>query len=129
MWCPALHIELHLTCSVGCALCHATDPWEPGIPGSPHHLACCTRPHFLLHRYLRELQEPICCRGIIFGYVDVAPFSLSLPWHPFRSTTVTNASYHALVNVFIKLHKTCACHAHHDKPFKCLKLLSALIAK
>ena len=52
-------------------------------PGAPHH-PCMTRSRpLLLHRYLRELPEPICCCGIIFGFVAVAPLS---------STTVTNAS-------------------------------------
>ena len=66
-------------------------------PGSPHLLSHVTLSSlFLLHRYLHELSGPECCRGTIF---------VSPPWHPFRSAMATNASYHAHVNVFIKLHK------------------------
>ena len=46
---------------------------ESGItPPSLHDTLTSAR--LLLHRYLRELPQPICCRGIIFGYVAVAPF-------------------------------------------------------
>ena len=39
-----------------------------------------TRPRPLLLRgYLRELSDPICCRGNIFGFVAVAPLSPARP--------------------------------------------------
>ena len=45
-------------------------------PGSPHLLSHVTLSSlFLLHRYLHELSEPECCRGIIFLIFVVAPFS------------------------------------------------------
>ena len=55
--------------------CRATVPWEPGSRDHPTISSMLrTSARLLLHRYLRELPEPICCRGIIFGYVAVAPF-------------------------------------------------------
>ena len=46
------------------------------FPGSPHLLSHVTLSSlFLLHRYLHELSEPECCRGIIFVIFVVAPFS------------------------------------------------------
>ena len=54
--------------------CHATVPWEPGIQDHPTILHDSLTSHFLLHRYLHELPGPECCRGIIFGFVAVAPF-------------------------------------------------------
>ena len=85
--------------------CRATVPWEPGSRDHPTILHDSLTSRLLLHRYLCELPEPICCRGIIFGYVAVASFSVSSPWHPFCSAMATNALYHAHVNVFLKLHK------------------------
>ena len=86
-------------------VCHAAVPWEPGIRDHPTILHDSLTSHFLLHRYLHELPGPECCRGTI---------SVSPPWHLFPSAMATNASYHAHVNIFIKLHKTCICHPHHD---------------
>ena len=63
---------------------HADEPWEPGNRDHPTISSMFrTSARLLLHRYLRELPEPICCRGIIFGYVAVASFSDMLPWHHF----------------------------------------------
>ena len=53
------------------------------LPGSPT-IFCTFRKSTLLHRYLSELSD--------HRNGAVAPFSLSLTWHPFRSATVTNAS-------------------------------------
>ena len=54
--------------------CRATVPWEPGSRDHPTILHDSLTSRLLLHRYLCELPEPICCHGIIFGYVAVAPF-------------------------------------------------------
>src|SRR3954469_23701152 len=80
--------------------------WEPGCRDHPTILHDSLTTRFLLHRYLHELPETdmlpwhhfqIRCRGNI---------SVSPPWHPFPSAMATNASYHAHVNLFIKLHKS-----------------------
>ena len=75
--CPSCHCTFLL-------VCHAIDPWEPVNRDYPTILAWTVHPHFLLHRHLDELSD--------HRNVAVAPFSLSLLWHPFRSTTVTKAS-------------------------------------
>ena len=54
--------------------CRATVPWEPGSRDHPTILHDSLTSRLLLHRYLCELPEPICCHDIIFGYVAVAPF-------------------------------------------------------
>ena len=89
------------------AVSHATDMWDTRYPGSlPVTLARFAHPHlFLCTSISIELPEPGCCRGTI---------SVSPPWHPFPSAMATNASYHAHVNISIKLLKTCICHPHHD---------------
>ena len=48
---------------------------NPVVGSTPTILHDTLMPHFLLCRYLHELPEPICCRGIIFGFTAVAPFS------------------------------------------------------
>src|SRR4051812_47239336 len=78
--------EMHRVRIVTCF--HAVDSWEPGCRDHPTILHDALTTCFLLHRYFHELPEPICCRGIIFGFVAVAPFPLSLPWHHFRFTAV-----------------------------------------
>ena len=55
--------------------CRATNLWEPGNREHPTILHDSLTSRLLLHRYLCELPEPICCHGIIFGYVAVAPYS------------------------------------------------------
>ena len=67
---------------------------NPVIRDHPTILHDSLTSHFLLHRYLHELSGPECCRGTI---------SVSPPWHPFLSATVTNASCLAHVNIFIKI--------------------------
>ena len=117
--------------------CRATVPWEPGSRDHPtigcsHSLSFApVSPWATGTDKLPWHHFRICCRGIIFGYVAVAPFSLSLPWHPFRSTTATNASFqHAHVNVFLKLHKLAYVIRIMITTFKmfkivvCLKLLN-----
>ena len=69
-------------------------------------------------------------------YVAVASFSDMLPWHHFCFAAVAPFSFRhgdqmllimLYVNIFIKLHKTCICHPHHDNNIKnvvCIKLLN-----
>ena len=71
-------------------------PLSGGTPGSREHPTISsmfrTSACLLLHRYLCELPEPVCCRGAI---------SVSPPWHPFCSAMVTKC--------FI----TCSCQHFH----------------
>ena len=90
------------------------------LPGSPHHLlhAPATLP---LHWYLHELPEPICCHGIIFEFVAVAPL--------FVSATMTKCFIMLLSTFSLKLHNLE--HVLHIMiiTFKCLKLLLHQIDK
>jgi len=79
-----------------------------------------TSTHFLLHRYLHELPELICYRGIIFGIVAVTPF---------LSAMMTNDSYLAQVNISLNCIKLAYIIRIMLTTFKWLKLLFALIAK
>src|SRR3954466_9741835 len=88
-------------------VCHAVDSWEPGCRDHPTIMHDTLTTRFLLHRYLHELPEPICCRGIIFGFVAVAPFPFHRRGTLFPAAMATNASYLAHVNIFIKFLKTC----------------------
>ena len=67
--CPSCHYTFLLGC-------HAVDPWETRLPGSPHHLARHAPAHFPFASVSQSsYQKPICCRGITFGFVVVAPLS------------------------------------------------------
>ena len=82
---------------------HATIPWEPGRRDHPTifcmfrtsaHLLFCTGIS-MSYRIIGMLpwhHFRYRCRGTIFVIVAVAPFSLSLPWHPFCSAMVTKCS-------------------------------------
>ena len=78
-----LHVlyEMH-PLSAPCPSCHLLGPpllpltrGDPVSGSTPPSLHDTLPSLFLLHRYLHELPEPICCRGIIFGFVVVAPLS------------------------------------------------------
>src|SRR6187401_3599683 len=71
---PCVHRARSIFCRVlGCLV---ADSWEPGNGITPPFISFDSlTPSFLLHWTLNELPEPICCRGIIFGIVAVAPFS------------------------------------------------------
>ena len=72
-----------LTCFLHVPVAMASTHGNPVARITPPSCMTRSRHASFLHRYLHELPEPICCRGIIFGFVAVAPLS---------STTVTNAS-------------------------------------
>src|SRR3954462_10626105 len=96
------------------SFCLANDMWELGI----------REPPTILLNSLPSLPfAPVSQSSYRNRYVAVASFSDSLPWHhfrchcrgtisvsppwhPFPSALATNASYHAHVNFFIKLHKS-----------------------
>src|SRR3954463_15318623 len=107
MRCPCSSCSLHVPPRLPCHRSVGTRS-----PGSPHHLF--HAPHIrtlaLLHRYLNELSD--------HQNVAVAPFPLSLSWHLFSFPPRRQMLHNALVNIFIKLLKTCICHPHHDNNFK-----------
>ena len=76
---------------------------------TPPSFACTVRPHFLLHRYLNELSD--------HQNVGVAPFPLSLPWHPFPSAMVTKC--------FI----TCSCQYFHKYCLKFTYVIRIMITR
>ena len=55
-------------------MCGTRKRWGviPEFGITPPSCMTCSRP-LLLHRYVRELPETICCCDIIFGFVAVAP--------------------------------------------------------
>src|SRR4051812_16190936 len=87
--------------------------WDTQLSGSPHH-PCMTRS-------CHTSFAPVSHRVYRTRYVAVASFSDSSLWHPFRSAIVTNASYHAHVNIFIKLHILAYVIRIMITTFKCLK--------
>ena len=113
--------EMHVDCcnppvNVSCSLVwHCRPHVGTRYPRSPHLVAWHTHTHFLLHRYLYELPEPIYCRGITSGFVVVAPLSFPPRWQ--------------MPHIFScqHFHKYCIKLAHFMHimiiTFKCLKLL------
>ena len=76
---------------------HATIPWEPG-----------RRDHPTIFCMFRTSAHLLFCTGISMSYriIGMLPwhhFSLSLPWHPFRSAMVTKCSLTCLCQHFHKI--------------------------
>ena len=78
------HVLFELLAFASCPTCSShivtrflTMPPHRGntVTGSTPPFSCVfhTSAQFSLRRYLRELPEPICCRGTIFGFVAMAP--------------------------------------------------------
>ena len=87
---------------------HATIPWEPG-----------KRDHPTIFCMFRTSAHLLFCTGISMSY----RITDMLPWHHFCFAAVApflfrhgDQMLHNMLmsTFFIKLHKTCICHPHHD---------------
>ena len=92
MCCMRCTLCLHHVCSV--SRFHAIDSWDTRYPGAPYHL---------LHASAHFSFASVSQSSYRDRNVAVAPFPLSLPWHPFsfRHDDKCLISYH--VNVFINI--------------------------